>query len=86
MDYLQPRTTPVEVWYCVGTARREHHWAERLRKMRDASIPMPGFGSSDCACETHLFRFERLPSPSTLEKNLPGSGGQGITAEALSRL
>jgi Uri superfamily endonuclease len=31
-------------------------------RMPGASIPLPGFGSSDCECDTHLFRFEAIPS------------------------
>jgi Uri superfamily endonuclease len=30
--------------------------------MPDATIPMAGFGSSDCGCPTHLFRFSPPPN------------------------
>jgi hypothetical protein len=30
--------------------------------MPGASLPVPGFGASDCRCQTHLMRFGRLPA------------------------
>jgi Uri superfamily endonuclease len=30
--------------------------------LRGASVPIAGFGSSDCRCKTHLFFFTRRPS------------------------
>jgi Uri superfamily endonuclease len=46
--------------------------------MKGASIPLAGFGSSDCECETHLFFFKRRPgigSPTKLSQQ-----GMRITA------
>jgi len=61
IDHLRAHTEPVEVWFSLGERRREHIWAEAIGEMRTASIPMPGFGSSDCRCEAHLFFFRRRP-------------------------
>ena len=44
-----------EAWVCHGRKRREHLWARFLSSMPGVSVPMPGFGSSDCDCEAHLF-------------------------------
>lgn len=57
IDYLRPHATLEEVWLCHGRKRREHLWASFLSSMPGVSVPMPGFGSSDCGCETHLFFF-----------------------------
>lgn len=62
VDYLHRRARLDAVWYVRG-ARCEHEWAARLGAMSGASIPMPGFGSSDCGCLAHLFWFrERTPA------------------------
>jgi Uri superfamily endonuclease len=61
VDYLRRRARLVAVWYVCGE-RCEHEWAQYLGAMPDAAVPMAGFGSSDCGCRTHLFRFENRPS------------------------
>ena len=35
-----------------------------------ATVPLNGFGSSDCQCATHLFYFKRKPVKVELEKML----------------
>jgi Uri superfamily endonuclease len=47
------------VWFEVG-ARREHEWAAEIGLLPGV-VPMPGFGSSDCGCEVHLFWFAKEP-------------------------
>ena len=61
IDYLKQHARVVEVWYSYGPDPREHEWANALADMRDAEIPMPRFGSSDCHCLTHLFYFQQWP-------------------------
>ena len=58
IDYLRPHANVEEVWLCHGRKRREHSWARLLSSMPGVSVPMLGFGSSDCACEAHLFFFK----------------------------
>jgi len=62
IDYLRPHTRLDRVWSFYGRARREHRWARLIRALKGASVPMPGFGSSDCCCVTHLFFFTTRPS------------------------
>ena len=62
VDYLTAVISIAEVWYTRDTARRECQWAEVLSKMRGAAVPLIGFGSSDCACQTHLWLFPARPS------------------------
>lgn len=57
IDYISGVVTPYEVWYTPDTVRREHHWAGVMARCEGASIPLRGFGSSDCRCESHLFFF-----------------------------
>jgi Uri superfamily endonuclease len=62
VDYIRRYTQLESVWYVCGV-RCEHQWATELRAMPGAAPEMRGFGSSDCKCPTHLFRFERRPIP-----------------------
>ena len=62
IDYLSAYLPPDEAWYTTDPTRREHHWSEVLSHARGASIPLPGFGSSDCRCISHLHFFSSRPS------------------------
>ena len=63
IDYLQKETKLEAVWFCYNRKSREHDWARRFAAMPEASVPMAGFGSSDCDCESHLFFFAKCPRP-----------------------
>jgi len=70
IDYLRPHTRIDRVWYSHGRVRREHQWARFIRALKGASVPIAGFGSSDCRCATHLFFFARRPSLEGLAKSV----------------
>lgn len=70
IDYLRPLTQLREIWYTYDPRRREHHWAEMFRRMRGSAVPLAGFGASDCACVTHLYRYARCPAWSTFRRKL----------------
>jgi len=55
IDYLRQQLPIHEIWYTCGTARLEHPWAKALDALPSNHPPMPGFGSSDCRCPSHLF-------------------------------
>jgi Uri superfamily endonuclease len=61
IDYLKPWIDLRETWYTHDPTRREHQWATALLAETKASVPLPGFGSSDCRCETHLVHFSSKP-------------------------
>jgi Uri superfamily endonuclease len=61
IDFLRMHTTLEEIWFNYDRKSREHAWARCFAEMRGASVPLAGFGSSDCDCETHLFFFEKRP-------------------------
>ena len=61
MDYLRPLGCLQEVWYGRGPGYNEHRWAADLMDMPGARVVAPGFGSSDCCCETHLVHFPHRP-------------------------
>ena len=60
VDYLRDTTAPIEVWCGHGVRDLEHRWAEILGDMRGVSS-VPGFGCSDCKCESHLFMSPGKP-------------------------
>ena len=62
IDYLRAAAAPDEVWYTLDPVSIECRWAEAFRRMPRSSMPMQGFGASDCSCRTHLFYFRRRPS------------------------
>jgi len=62
IDYLRHYTKTIEVWSVQHVLRREHVWAALIEKMPEVSVTMPGFGSTDCGCPTHLFHFSHRPS------------------------
>ena len=70
IDYLRAHTTPVEVWYVDDRNRWECRWADCLRRMREASVALNGFGSSDCGCETHLYFLGCRPSRAAFARSL----------------
>ncbi len=61
IDYLRSHTILEQVWSCYGRKRREHLWARRFAALPGATVPMEGFGSSDCNRESHLFFFKERP-------------------------
>jgi Uri superfamily endonuclease len=61
IDYLRAHTSVEEVWYRLDGQRLEHVWAERISLAEGASVPLVGFGSSDCGCESHLIFFRQRP-------------------------
>jgi Uri superfamily endonuclease len=63
IDYLRKKTTLEAVWFCYNRKPREHTWVKRFAAMPGASVPLAGFGSSDCDCESHLFFFAKCPRP-----------------------
>ncbi len=62
LDYLSPILSAREIWYTCDQTRREHQWAKIHSLTRGVSLPLPGFGSSDCRCLSHLFFYKSKPS------------------------
>jgi Uri superfamily endonuclease len=62
IDYLRSVTTLESVWYTHDPERRECTWADIFRSFPDATVPLDGFGASDCNCPAHLVRCAEGPS------------------------
>ncbi|MGB2853176.1 MAG: GIY-YIG nuclease family protein [Dehalococcoidia bacterium] len=77
IDYLLQDAEVLEVWYALGDERFECQWASAAKNMPQAQIIVPGFGSSDCRCPSHLIYLPRLPSFERFQKRL-GDEGQRL--------
>ena len=70
VDYLRALTCLQGVWYTYDSLHREHQWAEVFERMRTASMPLGGFGSSDCNCKSHLFFYKARPSGKSFSRRI----------------
>ncbi len=70
VDYLRAQTRLVAVWIEKGQARRECDWAQTAASLPGASLPVRGFGASDCTCAAHLFHYPTRPDPDAFERLL----------------
>ncbi len=70
IDYLRVVAQIEEVWYATGKIHRECRWASALRELPGASVPLAGFGASDCGCPSHLLFFTLPPSVADFRKKL----------------
>jgi Uri superfamily endonuclease len=70
VDYLRAAADLEEVWYATGKSHRECRWASVLRALPGASVPLGGFGASDCGCPSHLCFFSLPPSLADFRKKL----------------
>jgi Uri superfamily endonuclease len=70
LDYLRPFLELCEIWYTCDSIRREHQWAEIHARTRGAHLPLPGFGSSDCRCLSHLFFYKSKPSGNQFRRKI----------------
>ena len=61
IDYLRQWAQPLEVWFALGTEPLECRWREALQES-GFSLPVPGFGASDCRCPAHLLYSPQRPA------------------------
>ena len=71
IDYLVQFADVTEVWYTfegeqderqLRTDRLECLWCRAAGELPQAQFLIPGFGSSDCRCPSHLIYFPTPPS------------------------
>ena len=68
IDYLRRFAEVKEIWYTFHPEKVECRWSEIFQTMRGVRIICPGFGSSDCRCESHLFFFIKKPGLLTFRR------------------
>ncbi len=70
IDYLLEYAQVVEVWSVASPDRRECLWALAAQLLPGSEMPVPGFGSSDCRCPSHLIYVTRKPTYQEFAANL----------------
>ena len=70
IDYLRKVTHLEALWYSFDSVRREHQWADILANAKGVTVPVPGFGSSDCNCKSHLYFYKSKPSVDYFRRRL----------------
>ena len=73
IDYLRPACDLVAVWFTTDSTRCEHSWAKAVARLAGAGVPLPGLGSCDCKCETHLLYFDGVPSIKAFRQRVKAS-------------
>jgi Uri superfamily endonuclease len=86
IDYLTAALPVAHVVASETTASLECVWVKRLSALAGASVPIPGFGSSDCRnhCPAHLIRLPNSLAVTAIEAILlverrPEAGPSGPT-------
>jgi Uri superfamily endonuclease len=74
IDYLLQHARIVQIWYSESEERLECTWNGIAATLPGATPFIPGFGSSDCHCRTHLTRFLTIPSFAGFKKELMKRG------------
>jgi len=89
IDYLRPAASLQGIWLTCDSTPREHRWAEIIAGLPGASSPIRRFGSSDCRCPSHLFRFASRPSSSAfrqlMQRRVPEHAPITSFSEAMPR-
>ena len=70
VDYVRAATDLETVWCTYHPDRLECDWAQALRQHPGASVPVNGFGASDCGCTAHLLRFEAPSDAAAIAQRL----------------
>ncbi len=78
VDYLTAKSPVVQVWYAEGAERRECDWTVAALDCPGVTVPVPGFGSSDCRnCPAHLARVDGKTRPSAVLRRLVDCAREG---------
>lgn len=70
VDYARPYMHIEEVWVAYDAISREHTWASVIQALHGSSVPLHGFGASDCGCESHFYFFKGRPSRTSFQRGL----------------
>ena len=70
MDFLRPHGVVDKIWWSCTAPACEHLGARGLMRLRGASTPVSGFGSSDCGCDSHLIHLTRSPRRAAFRRHL----------------
>ncbi len=83
LDYLRRGAQPIEVCLSTDGQRHECQWALSLFEDENLSTALPGFGSSDCQCDSHLYYARSLAQSEDAIRRI---STYGSTPDSLLRL
>ena len=66
IDYMRPFLILNEIWH-IYNYKCECVWAQIFSLK--GIVPFKGFGSSDCNCKSHFFKFNKKPNINLLRAN-----------------
>lgn len=69
-DYLGAEVPWEYAWQLADGQTWECVWASQAVELDEAESPVPGFGSSDCRCKSHLIRVNNVKQVRELFKSL----------------
>lgn len=84
IDHLRPYTQWCAVWWAESSQRLDCEWAQALGALHGVTVPIPGFGASDCRCISHLLAFPAKPDAMQATR-LPGTVHTAIGFDAILR-
>ncbi|MGQ3683841.1 MAG: GIY-YIG nuclease family protein [Candidatus Loosdrechtia sp.] len=61
IDYLLQYGEIVNIYERAGKKEGECVLSRKIGTIKNAAVPVKGFGSSDCSCITHLYYFRHNP-------------------------
>ncbi len=64
IDYLLQYAEKPKVFRFPSNVKQECDIGRLIASLPEASIPAPGFGSSDCQCKSHLYFFREIQKKS----------------------
>jgi Uri superfamily endonuclease len=78
IDYLLQRASVLEIWAKHSLERWECAWVASLLDECTVNAVISGFGSSDCACNSHLLYLGSAPSLNDLHRQLRSLGAEPL--------
>ena len=79
VDYLRQAAPLRAIWFCHAPEPLEHRWARVLSSAPEVSMPLSGFGASDCDCPSHLFHLPTAPDLGHFCRLLQSEVGGGVS-------
>jgi Uri superfamily endonuclease len=84
IDHLLRHARIVQVWQTTSSARLECVWSRALLALPGAKVCAPGFGSSDCRCQTHLVHISPPTAVGLVRQRLEALGAETAAVRVAS--
>lgn len=84
IDWLRAESAVTGYFSLVSSLRLECLWSQALMKFPDVSVPVPGFGASDCKdsynpCPAHLVWLKPGRHPKKIQEILSLASGEEVS-------